>query len=173
MILRLILVAERWINLIKTKATVLVASKFMHTSFWCYAVAWVARCYNQKVLGQKPRKSLPEFGQLLLVRTKRNHKLEERGRLSIMAGNCPDIPNGVRVLSVNNNSIQEAYTAHVAPATFSDKDRWFIKRDRIDPNKIIYVSDKGEGRFLHSNWLLLKEEFLSTSSTVCCSSESY
>ena len=52
-------VAERWINLIKTKATVLLASKHMHTSFWCYVVAWVARCYNQKVLGQSPRKNLP------------------------------------------------------------------------------------------------------------------
>ena len=137
-------VAERWINLIKTKATVLLASKYMHTSFWCYAVAWVARCYNQKVLGQKPRKNLPEFGQLLLVRTKRNHKLEERGSLGIMAGTYPDIPNGVIVLSVHNHSIQEIYTAHVAPATFSEKDRWFVKRDRHDPNKIVYVSQKGE-----------------------------
>ena len=101
-------------------------------------------CYNQKVLGQKPRKNLPEFGQLLLVRTKRNHKLEERGRLGIMAGTYPGIPNGVIVLSVQNHNIQEIYTAHVAPATFSDKDRWFIKRDRIDPNKIAYVSQKGE-----------------------------
>ena len=134
-------VAERWINLMKTKATVLLASKYMHTSFWRYAVAWVARCYNQKVLGQKPRKNL---GQLLLVRTKRHHKLEERGCLGIMAGTYPGIPNGVIVLSVQNNTIQETYTAHVAPATFGDKDRWFIKRDRRDPNKIVYVSDKGE-----------------------------
>ena len=102
-------VAERWINLIKTKATVLLASKYMHTSFWCYAVAWVAKCYNQKVLGQKPRKNLPEFGQLLFVRTKRNHKLEERGCLGIMAGSYPDIPNGVIVLSVQNHSILEMH----------------------------------------------------------------
>ena len=47
-----------------------------------------------------------------------------------MAGVYPGIPNGVIVLSVNNNSVQEMYTAHVAPATFSDKDRWFIKRDK-------------------------------------------
>ena len=36
-------VAEWWINLIKTKAMVLLASKVHHTSCWCYAVAWVAR----------------------------------------------------------------------------------------------------------------------------------
>ena len=61
-----------------------------------------------------------------------------------MAGTYPDIPNGVIVLSVQNHSIHEIYTAHVAPATFSDKDRWFINRDRQDPNKIVYVSQKGE-----------------------------
>ena len=70
--------------------------------------------------------------------------MQERGRLGIMAGTYPDIPNGVIVLSVDNSSIQAACIAHVAPATFSDKDRWLIKRDKRDPNKIIYVSSKGE-----------------------------
>ena len=35
-------VDESWINLTKTKATVLLASNvscYLHTSFWCYAVA--------------------------------------------------------------------------------------------------------------------------------------
>ena len=137
-------VAERWINLIKTKSTALLASKYMPTPFWCYAVAWVTRCYNIKVLGQKPRKNLPEFGQLLLVRVNRENKLQERGRLGIMAGTYPEIANGVIVLSIHNNTVHESYTAHVAPATFSDKDHWFIKRDTKDPNKIVYVNDKGE-----------------------------
>ena len=137
-------VAERWINLIKTKSTALLASRYMPTPFWCYAVAWVTRCYNIKVLGQKPRKNLPEFGQLLLVRVNRENKLQERGSLGIMAGTYPEIANGVIVLSIHNNTVHESYTAHVAPATFSDKDRWFIKRDTKDPNKIVYVNDKGE-----------------------------
>ena len=136
--------AERWINLIKTKSTALLASRYLPTPFWCYAVAWVTRCYNIKVLGQKPRKNLPEFGQLLLVRVNRENKLQERGSLGIMAGTYPEIANGVIVLSVHNNTVHESYTAHVAPATFSDKDRWFIKRDTKDPNKIVYVNDKGE-----------------------------
>ena len=137
-------VAERWINLIKTKSTALLASRYMPTPFWCYAVAWVTRCYNIKVLGQKPRKNLPDFGQLLLVRVNRENKLQERGSLGIMAGTYPEIANGVIVLSIHNNTVHESYTAHVAPATFSDKDRWFIKRDTKDPNKIVYVNDKGE-----------------------------
>ena len=51
-------VAERKINLIKTKSTALLASRYLPIPFWCYAVAWVTRCYNIKVLGQKPRKNL-------------------------------------------------------------------------------------------------------------------
>ena len=122
----------------------MLASRYLPTPFWCYAVAWVTHCYNNKVLGQKPRKNLPEFGQLLLVRVHRENKLQERGTLGIMAGTYPEIANGVIVLSVHNNVVHESYTAHVAPATFSDKDRWFIKRDTKDPNKIVYVNDKGE-----------------------------
>ena len=37
-------VAERWINLTKTKSTALLASRYLPTPFWCYAVAWVTRC---------------------------------------------------------------------------------------------------------------------------------
>ena len=64
-------VAERWIDLVKVKATVLLASRYLPTTFWCYAVPWVAYTYDQKTLGQTPKKSIPEFGQLILVRTKR------------------------------------------------------------------------------------------------------
>ena len=118
-------VAERWINLIKTKPTALLASKYLPTAFWNYAVAWVTRCYKSKVLGQKLRKNLPKFGELLLVRVKRGEKL-------------------YIVLSIKDNAIHQSFTAHVAPATFTEKDRWFIKRDNKDPHKIVYVSGKGE-----------------------------
>ena len=82
-------VAERWINLIKTKATVLLASKYMHTSFWCYAVAWVARCYNQKVLGQKPRKNLPEFGQLWACADQKKSEVGRKGTSGHYGGDVP------------------------------------------------------------------------------------
>ena len=74
-------VAERWSNLIKIQATVLLASKHMHTSFWCYAVAWIATIRRFWVKNHaRTFQSLDNF-RLLLVRTKRNHKLEERGTL--------------------------------------------------------------------------------------------
>ena len=88
-------VAERWIDLVKVKATVLLASRYSPTTFWCYAVPWVAYTYNQKTLGQTPKKSIPEFGQLILVRTKRDHKFQERAELGIMMGFYPQIPHGV------------------------------------------------------------------------------
>ena len=71
-------------------------------------------------------------------------QIRGKHRLGIMASTYWDMPNGVIVLSVDKNSIQETYTAHVAPATFNDKDRWFIKRDRHDPNELIYCIDKVE-----------------------------
>ena len=137
-------VAERWINLIKTKATVLLASKYMHTSFWCYAVAWVARCYNQKVLGQKPRE---ESSGIRSTAACPNQEKSQVRRKGLPWHNGRHVPRyskwsyctfGAKSLHPRN------YTAHVAPATFSDKDRWFVKRDRHDPNKIVYVSQKGE-----------------------------
>ena len=77
-------VAERWIDLIKVKATVLLASRYLPTTFWCYAVPWVAYTYNQKTLGQAPKKSIPEFGQLILARAKRDNKFQERAELGII-----------------------------------------------------------------------------------------
>ena len=35
-------VAERWIDLVKVKATVLLASRYLPTTLWCYAVPWDA-----------------------------------------------------------------------------------------------------------------------------------
>ena len=69
---------------------------------------------------------MSKFRELLLVRVEQQNRLEERGRLGIMAGTYPGIPNRVIVLSVNNNSIQETYTAHAA--TFSDKEERFSGR---------------------------------------------
>ena len=82
-------VAERWIDLVKVKATVLLASRYLPTTLWCYAVPWVAYTYNQKTLGQVPKKTFPEFGQLLLLRTKRDNKFQDRGRIRNYDGVIP------------------------------------------------------------------------------------
>ena len=100
-------VAERWIDLVKVKATVLLASRYLPTAFWCYAVPWVAYTYNQKTLGQVPKKSIPEFGQLILIRTKRENKFQERAELGIMMGFYPQIPHGV--VAVCYYSAQQDY----------------------------------------------------------------
>ena len=138
-------VAERWIDLVKVKATVLLASRYLPTAFWCYAVPWVAYTYNQKTLGQVPKKSIPEFGQLILIRTKRGSKLQERAELGIMMGFYPQIPHGVVAVTVQRNkTISEIYTAHVAPAQMEKTERWFLKRDDKNPDRLVYVSTKGE-----------------------------
>ena len=80
-------VAERWIDLVKIKATVLLAANHLSTAYWNYAVAWVTYAYNNKVLAIPPKKTLPEFGQLILVKSKRDHKLQDKGDLSNHDGN--------------------------------------------------------------------------------------
>ena len=138
-------VAERWIDLVKVKATVLLASRYLPTTLWCYAVPWVAYTYNQKTLGQVPKKTIPEFGQLLLLRTKRDNKFQDRAELGIMMGLYPQIPHGIVAVTIQRNkTISEVYTAHVAPAYMEKSEKWFLKRDGKDPNKMVYVSTKGE-----------------------------
>ena len=61
-------VAERWVDLVKIKATVLLAAHHLSTAYWNYAVAWVTYAYNVRVLDQKPKKMVPEFAQLILDR---------------------------------------------------------------------------------------------------------
>ena len=127
-------VAERWIDLVKVKATVLLASRYLPTTFWC-----------QKTLGQVPKNSVPEFGQLILVRTKRENKFQERAELGIMMGFYPQIPHGVVAVTIQRNkTISEIYTAHVAPAQMEKTERWFLKRDVKNPDRLVYVSTKGE-----------------------------
>ena len=138
-------VAERWIDLVKVKATVLLASRYLPTTFWCYAVPWIAYTYNQKTLGQAPKKSIPEFGQLVLIRTKRDNKFQERAELGIMMGFYPQIPHGVVAVTIQRNkTISEIHTAHVAPARMEKTERWFLKRDDKNPDRLVYVSTKGE-----------------------------
>ena len=119
-------VAERWIDLAKVKATVLLASRYLPTTLWCYIVPWVAYTYNQKTLGQTPKKSIPEFEQLLLLRTKRENKFQD----GIMMGLYTQIPHGVVAVTIQRNkTISEVYTAHVAPAHMEKAEKWFLKRD--------------------------------------------
>ena len=137
-------VAERWIDLVKIKATVLLAANHLSTAYWNYAVAWVTYAYNNKVLATPSKKALPEFGQLILVRSNRDHKLQDKGDLAIMMGIYPRISNGIVALRVKDGKLGELCTAHCSN-THVEKDlQWFLKRDPNNPTRRIYVSNKGE-----------------------------
>ena len=137
-------VAERWIDLVKIKATVLLAANHLSTAYWNYAVAWVTYVYNNKVLATPSKKALPEFGQLILVRSNRDHKLQDKGDLAIMMGIYPRISNGIVALRVKDGKLGELCTAHCSN-THVEKDlQWFLKRDPNNPTRRIYVSNKGE-----------------------------
>ena len=114
-------VAERWIDLVKIKATVLLAANHLSTAYWNYAVAWVTHAYNNKVLAIPPKKTLPEFGQLILVKSKRDHKFQDKGDLAIMMGIYPKIPNGLVALRVKDGKLGELCTAHCSTTHVEDE----------------------------------------------------
>ena len=126
------------------KATVLLAAHHLSTAYWNYAVAWVTYAYNRKVLGQHQKKALPEFGQLILVRSKRDHKFQDKGELAIMMGFYSKIPNGIVALRVKEGQLRELCTAHCSPAYMEKDTIWYLKRDPNDREKRVYMSDKDE-----------------------------
>ena len=137
-------VAERWIDLVKIKATVLLAANHLSTAYWNYAVAWVTYAYSNKVLAVPSKKNLPEFGQLILVKSKRDHKLQDKGDLAIMMGIYSKIPNGIVALRVKDGKLGELCTAHCSTTHVEDSLQWFLKRDPNNPTRRVYMSNKGE-----------------------------
>ena len=137
-------VVERWIDLVKIKATILLAANHLSTAYWNYAVTWVTYAYNNKVLVIPPKKSLPEFGQLILVKSKRHHKFQDKGELAIMMGIYPKISNGVVALRVKDGKLGELCTAHCSNTHVEDRLQWFLKRDPHNPTRRVYMSNKGE-----------------------------
>ena len=136
-------VAERWIDLVKIKATVLLAANHLSTAYWNYAVAWVTYAYN-KVLAIPRRKALPEFGQWILVKSKRDHKLQDKGHLAIKMGIYRKISNGIVALMVKDGKLGELCTAHCSTTHVEEDLKWFLKRDPNNPTRRIYMSNKGE-----------------------------
>ena len=137
-------VAERWIDLVKIKATVLLAANHLSTSYWNYAVAWVTYAYNNKVLGIPSKKPLPEFGQLILVKSRRDHKFQDKGELAVMMGIYPKIPNGIVALRVKDGKLGELCTAQCSNTHVEDSLQWFLKRDPHNPTRRVYMRSKGE-----------------------------
>ena len=137
-------VAERWIDLVKIKATVLLAANHLSTAYWNYAVAWVTYAYNNKVLAIPSKKPLPEFGQLILVKSRRDHKLQDKGELAIMMGIYPKIPNGIVALRVKDGKLGELCTAQCSTTHVESSLQWYLKRDPHNPTRRVYMSNKGE-----------------------------
>ena len=107
-------------------------------------MAWVTYAYNNKVLAIPPKKPLPEFGQLILVKSKRDHKLQDKGDLAIMMGIYPKISNGIVALRVKDGKLGELCTAQCSITHVEEGLQWFLKRDPNNPTRRIYMSNKGE-----------------------------
>ena len=61
-----------------------------------------------------------------------------------MMGHYPKIPNGVLALIVRESQVAELCTAHCSPTHMEKDMQWFLKRDPMHPDKMIYINGKGD-----------------------------
>ena len=78
------------------------------------------------------------------MKSKRDHKLQDKGDLAIMMGIYPKIPNGIVALRIKDGKLGELCTAHCSSTHVEDSLRWLLKRDPNNPTRRVYMSSKGE-----------------------------
>ena len=60
-------IAERWVGIVKVRATALLAEHRLPPDYWAYACRWVAYIHNHRVLGIKLNASYPLLGDVVVV----------------------------------------------------------------------------------------------------------
>ena len=60
-------IAERWVGIVKVRATALLAEHRLPPDYWAYACKWVAYIHNHRVLGIRLNASYPLFGDVVVV----------------------------------------------------------------------------------------------------------
>ena len=104
--------SERWIDLVKS--TVSLATNQLSTKVW-------SRNGMGEHLGLEPRKKLPKFGHLALIRLCGLTKYQDRGTPGVMM-RYPSILNGVTEITAVEGRLLEFHTAHVSNVKVDDRD---------------------------------------------------
>ena len=93
--------AERWIGIVKVRATALLADVCLPPDYWSYACRWVAYIHTHSVTEIPISKTLPHFGDVVVM-----HHAFKKPPDSRIAG-------GVLVVSVVNGELKEMCSAKV------------------------------------------------------------
>ena len=98
--------AERWIGIIKVRATALlaeVADVRLPLDYWSYACRWVASVHTHRVTEIPINKTLPHFRDVVVVHQafKKPPSFENRGVTGVCLGHDSRIAGGVLVVLIS------------------------------------------------------------------------
>ena len=135
--------AERWIGIVKVRATALLADVRLPPDYWSYACRWVAYIHTHRVTEFPINKTLPHFGDVVVMHHafKKPPSFENRGTTGVCLGHDSRIAGGVLVVSVVNGELKEVCSAKVR--TLGEKVGQLHVHPQ-DSTKATYVNRKGE-----------------------------
>ena len=85
--------AERWIGIVKVRATALLADVRLPPDYWSYACRWVAYVHTHRVTEIPINKALPHFGDVVVVHQafKKPPSFENRGVTGVCLGHDQEV----------------------------------------------------------------------------------
>ena len=138
--------AERWIGIVKVRATALLADVRLSPDYWSYACRWVAYVHTHRVTEIPINKALPHFGDVVVMHHafKKPPSFENRGTTGVCLGHDSRIAGGVLVVSVANRELKEVCSAKVRTLSEKVGQAWRLHVHPQDSAKAAYVNRKGE-----------------------------
>ena len=142
-------IAERWVGIIKVRATALLAEHRLPPDYWTYACKWVAYVHNHRVLSIKLNASYPLFGDVVVVHRflKKPPSFEDRGITGVCLGHNPLVSGGVTVGTVSDGLFNVIVTAKVRKLGERRPQRWKLHVHPTEPRAAAYVRNDGEIRW--------------------------
>ena len=138
--------AERWIGIIKVRATALLADVRLPPEYWSYACRWVAYIHTHRVTEIAISKTLPHFGDVVVVHQafKKPPSFQNRGAAGVCLGHDNRIAGGALVVSVVNGELKEVCSAKVRNLGEKVVQAWCLHVHPQDSAKAAYVNRRGE-----------------------------
>ena len=138
--------AERWIGIVKVRATALLADVRLPPEYWSYACRWVAYVHTHRVTEIPINKSLPHFGDVVVIHQafKKPPSFENRGTTGVCLGHDARIAGGVLVVSVVNGEMKEVCSAKVRKLGERVGQAWRLHVHPQDTTRSAYVNRQGE-----------------------------
>ena len=139
-------IAERWVGIVKVRATALLAENKLPPDYWAYACRWVAYIHNHRVLGIRLNASYPLFGDVVVVHRflKKPPSFEDRGVTGVCLGHNPLVSGGVTVGTIMDGFFNVIVTAKVRKLGERRPQRWKLHIHPNDPKAAAYVRNDGE-----------------------------